>query len=209
MKKYNKANQNTLLLGIVLPILVFLLSMSAVYAYFTATSNKTDSTATGILTISFSSETNATLYSNTISETTKILPGETFIVNSTIENTGNIDVFVIVELKIEATKFGETTKQLIETKYYSFNEQTAIEIIEIDEETYSATAIVLEAPNSAKTNAYSHNFSIPYTINFNDFGNEYENGSITYTLTGYAIQKAYIEDATVATRLLLNRTTDE
>lgn len=191
-------------MGIVLPILVFFISMNATYAYFSAKTSGEAPVSTAVLTIDFSNNTSTTIDSNTITNSTRIIPGQTIAINTSIENTGSCDVYAIIELKIEVTRFGESDKETVLSKCYSFDGTTPVEVLETGENTYSTTAIILEAPNENKTNNYLKTFSLPYLIDFNTYGNEYQNGTLTYSLVGHAIQKDFIDNANTATEILLN-----
>ncbi len=203
MKRYNHGNKRSVLMGIVIPILLFFISMTATFAYFTATAEpgKVES-QTAYLKINFS-DNNFLANSQAITESVKLLPGDTLSASGTIVNESNVPAYAIVGFKIFAIKQGSSVVEILKDSYYSFDGANAIEIVKTGD-TYTS-AIALDAPNENKTNNCKKTFNLSHTFSFYDYGNEYKNATITYSVKAYAIQTSQIEDGSQATEILLDR----
>lgn len=185
-----------LLLWIVLPILAFFVSMNATYAYFTSSVEKQSaSNSTGIIKIIFTDETKELINTEEITESTKILPGETLRVSGAIKNSGTASCYAILKFNIKVKRSNETEAVDKLTKYYSFNNSTLTEIIATDD-AYNVNAFTLNVDQIK-------NIDIAYEFDFFEYDNTYKNATATYSLSACAIQTANLTDVVEATRILL------
>ena len=96
------------LLGIIIPFLVFFISMNTTYAYFTATASKQESsTNTATIRINFSdvgysatNTNNAIVSSSKTTSVRNILPGDTLKVNGSIITLGSASCYLIFEIEV-------------------------------------------------------------------------------------------------------------
>ena len=181
---------------IVLPILAFFMSVNATYAYFTASASKQEATTTtGIIRIVFTDETSGLINSQPITDSVKVLPGDTLSVSGAVKNSGNASCYAILELKVEVKRTGESDAEAKRSKFYTFVGSTLTEIEEI-ENGYNAVAFTL-AVNETKNISFSYEFDVY------EYDNTYKNASATYSLTAHAIQTANLNDTTEVTRMLI------
>lgn len=197
------------LLGIVVPILVFFITVNVTYAYFTARSAAQEgTTATGSVVIRLSTDTQPKVNSTAVTNSTKILPGDTLAMTGTLENAGTHSFYAIFEYKVIVTK-AETgsTPESVLLGYYTYVNSTLTQIVK-NEDVYSANAFLLEAANADRTNTFSIDFNIPYTFDGNIFDNDYKNATVTYSLKAVAIQSESIGGAESATAELIKMAED-
>lgn len=199
LKKYNRIDLNGVFVWIILPILLFLFSMNAVYAYFTATTTSAnDSVTTAKIVIGFK-DTATSTESTTSSGTTsvvngKVVPGDTLVYSGKIVNNGTIKLYAVLEFVVTIT--GETTP--LYTNYYTATGTK----LEHDGTKYITGATIID------TNATS-SFSLRYTVPTDFTLEDYKDKSITMIITAHAIQFANVgsdadtDDAVEATNLLL------
>lgn len=204
MKTYNNFTNHKILLGFLLPILAFFISMNATFAYFTSSVELDKSTTqTGTITIKITDDTAWKVNSSSISASTKLIPGDTLTVEGKVENAGNTQFYAILQLKINVTKSGETTANTVANKYYTYSGTTLKEIVVKGDGSVTATAFIVDAPNANKTNTYTKAFSIPYTFDFYQFDNSYKNAKVNYYVYAHAIQTKNITNTTYATKMLM------
>jgi len=204
LKTYNNYTNHKILLGILLPILAFFISMNATFAYFTSSVEIDKSTSqTGTITIKITDDTAWKVNSSSISASTKLIPGDTLTVEGKVENAGSAQFYAVLQLKIDVTKSGETAATTIANKFYSFDNTTLKEIVSTGTDTLNVTAFTVDAPNANKTNTYTKAFSIPYTFDFYQFDNSYKNAKVNYYVYAHALQTKNINDATKATQMLI------
>ena len=116
-----------------------------------------------------------------------------------IENTGNRNLFAMLELTISVKKSGASSFETV-ANLFSFNGTNLY--------TYDGTTLTLysgtASTNSTQINATNQkaDFSLSYEFDAEAFGNEYKGASITYALTAHAIQEASFTSATATTELL-------
>ena len=195
-----------ILLGIILPILAFLISVNATFAYFTATSDNNQASATtAMVSLTLGANTAGTINSTAVTTETKLLPGEALSVSGTVENDGNAQIYVILQFSVSVTKAGENTPELLVDKLYSIRDSVLSEIIETGENSYSSTAFTLNVPNANKTNKYKESFNLEYKFNAAEFDNSYKNAQVNYTVTAHGIQTQNINNLTNGTKLLLEK----
>ena len=202
LKRYNRLDNHMLIIGVVLPILLFFISMNATYAFFTASAMKKEATArTGIIRIEFNGDLTEQVNSTTVSETTKVLPGDILTLEGVVKNTGNSSCYVILEFKIDIATSGEETASSTQTKYYTFSGSTLTEIIET-ESGYSAVAFTLDE-NATKS------FTLTYEFDLYVFDNTYKNATANYFVSAYSIQTKNLTDTTAVTTMLLEQAQGE
>ena len=120
LKRYNRFDHHMILLGIIIPFLVFFISMNATFAYFTATAAKNESSSeTAMLKINFSADTVGEVYTSTQTKETKILPGDTLKVVGALENSGTADCYVVLEYEIKITKQNTSYTETVIKEYYT------------------------------------------------------------------------------------------
>ncbi len=183
-------------MGIIIPILSFFVAINITFAYFTATTSSSASQSTAKLIIKVADDTVIYANSNVITNDSVLLPGDTLTAVGSVENNGNINAYVILKLTVSISKAGTTSKLVVCDKIYSFTNSTLQEVVKTGN-TYSCNAFVLNG-NATKS------LTIPYTLDFNQIGNDYQNGSVSYSLEACAIQFASIENAQEATTLLID-----
>ena len=146
MKKYNSYSFKWLLIWIILPILLFFIAMSSVYAYFTATAKSQEGElSTAIIRVGFSEDTASSIVNSNDVITTNVLPGSTIVVNGSVVNTGTMPIYSILEFLI--TVEGETNP--VEQAYFTADEIVAhaIQAENIDSPV-EATNIMMESLNT-------------------------------------------------------------
>ena len=203
LKKHNSVNLNMLLIGIIIPILVFFAIVNVVYAYFTAKPLPIEgSTGTGTIILQLTDGTETQVNSIAKTDSTKLVPGDTLSVVGTIENAGTAHFYVVFEFEVKVKKESESEFSTVLSSYYTIVDDTATEIT-VEDGVYSATAFVIEAANDDKTNEYTKDFEISYIFDGETYDNDYKNASVEYTLKISAIQKDALESSAHATELLL------
>ncbi len=204
MKKYNSYTNHKILLGILLPILAFFISMNATFAYFSSSAKMEENVSqTGVIKIKITDETAWKVNSASISASTKLVPGDTLSVEGAVENEGTAQFYAILQLKINVTKSGETTANTVANKYYTYSGTTLKEIVVKGDGSVTSTAFVVDAPNANKTNTYTKTFSIPYTFDFYQFDNSYKNAKVNYSVYAHALQTKNLADTTSVTKMLM------
>ena len=196
------ANKKFVLLGLVLPILVFFISYSAVFAYFTATSNHQAQTLSAIVKIGFQDNQNAQKISHEVqtngatSESTNIMPGDTLITNSTIVNEGNVDVYSIFNFKITIEKKDGATVTDVDD-YYTFTTDGSLTKLVAQNGIYTDPACKLTPKQTVE-------ISVSKYFKGSVYGNEYKNAKVTYAINALAIQTAGLGTPANATNMLIN-----
>ena len=193
------------LLGIIVPALVFFAAINVTYSYFTARSAEIiNSTTTSGLLIKLTSDTQPKINSTAVTGTSKLLPGDTLSIDGSVENAGTHTFYAIFEFTVVVTKAASgSAAEMVLSAYYTIVGSTATQIVK-NGSTYSATAFLVEAPNEGKTNAYTKAFSLPFTFDGETYNDDYKNANVSYTLKAVAIQSAAIGGASAATDELIN-----
>lgn len=190
LKKYNGADYRWALFGIILPMIVFLLSLNIVYALFTASSTPISSSqTTAIVRIGFSNDTalNNVAVSSTSSNITNLVPGDDLTLTGKVVNSGNSAIYFLLNLKLEIRKTTSNANTTILNKVYTISSNNIVE--------YNSTnnaAAASNTPNEEFAFSFTHTLST-------DYGNEYQLAEITYTLTAYAVQQYNLTAVTAAT----------
>lgn len=200
LKKYNAVNNKWLLFGLVIPILLFLLSYNAVFAYFTASaSEKQASTQTAIVRIGFKEDANGDkatheIISNSATSTVKtVLPGDTINAKATIENTGNVPIYCIINFKLNIETSEGLTEE-ISNDFYTFTSTGTLTKIALSD-TYTESACLIAANGTV-------NLTVPTEFLGASYNNDYKNALVTYTFTGYAIQTSGLTPTTAIAELV-------
>lgn len=205
LKKYNRIDCNWMIVSIVLPMLMFFLSMASVYAYFTATATKKESElTTAIIRVGFTDDTAATISSNSITDSSRIVPGETLKISGAVQNIGNSDIYTIIHYELFTQKVNEEEIQIVD-KYYTFDGSTMVEIAELTSvnNSHTESARTLTADKTTMLGE-TVNFNLNHKFDFYEYDNTYQNGTVRYLVTAHAIQVANIDDAELATNLLMD-----
>ena len=193
MKKYNGVNSKFVLIGIILPMLAFLICLNAVFAYFTATTNPIQgSNSTAILLVGFSDDTTVNEIDSTDVEGNldDLLPGDSLTIDGKVVNSGNTPLYFILHLTVTITPVGSITETVVNKNYTIVNN----EVVELN--STNTAACELTNTNDYKSFTLIHTFPTTY-------GNTYQNATVNYNVTAYAIQTATIASATAAAEILV------
>lgn len=180
--------------GIIIPILLFYISLNATYSYLSATAYSDKNTVDiSVIKVEFSEKSN-NIDANTITASSKLIPGKTIELSGKVQNTGNEAIYAIITFEIETTKVGGETYKT--KKYYTLENGKLKEII-ILTDNYSNYAFSMEA------NDITENFSVEHYFDFYKYDNTYINANVKYSLSVNAIQSKNIENNVVATKHLI------
>ena len=196
----------------IIPFLLFFISMNVTYAYFTATATEKKSTATtAVIRVGFDSSTTTEINSNVLTSHVDNIfyPGDVLSAQGKIENSGKSNIYAILVFKVLVTKKGETEAQTAIEKYYSFDGSgNQVEIV-VSNNSFSNNACLIEAPNANKTNNYTRSFSVSYEFVGADYDDDYQEASVEYLIAAYAVQTTNLEgtgtQAENATEILMER----
>ncbi len=190
LKKYNRIDLKIVLLGIILPILAFFISMSGVYAYFTARANKEQSSSsTGIVRISTSDDQ---LMINGLASTSdsKLLPGDTITYSGKVYNNGTVAEYVIIEFEVKID--GVRT-------IYSVYTGDGNMVTNLDNNVDNPAATLI---NAGAKQAFEIDYIIPQEL-----GDEYQQKETEVNLHIIGVQTANISDGDEAMSILLTQLT--
>lgn len=177
-------------MGILLPILVFFISMNAVYAYFTATASKQESVATtGIISVGMKNKNDGSSLTKYNFTQAKLEPGDTTTFDGIVKNTGNSKIYFIAEYKVSLIKSSTETNLL--TCYYTMKNNVLTELTKSGS-TYTGDACVLDVN---ATSPLPVTYTVPTDWEISDCADANLNVSITVC----AIQFANIANASTAT----------
>lgn len=211
LRKYNAYGVKLTVFGIILIFLIFFISSSDVYSYFTATAKPQGATmTTATIRVGFTSDTAATIDSNSISDETRIVPGQTLKISGNIQNIGNSDIYMVLQYRLFTKKASDETETEIINKYYTFDESNNIEEITdltSPTDTIKEAKLLQSEPETLLGELVGFNFS--YDFDFHEYDNSYQNGTARYLLTAYAIQTTNLPEdeggpAVSATKLLID-----
>ncbi len=210
LKKYNKSSLNMILLGFIIPILLFIPIINVTYAYFTAKSKvEAQEASIGDVTISFDDGTSAKLNTTVISNSLRLMPGDTLNFEGSVVNAGTIPFYAIFELKLNIKKTATGSVEETSTCYYTLTNSgstynsTASEITITTEgstTTYDKYAFVVQANATQNT---SQNFKISHEFDGLTYDNAYQGAKVTYSLKVCAIQY-YVLTEQEATKELIS-----
>lgn len=170
--------------------LTLVISMGGAYAYFTATATKKQSEMTTAIIKVALTDTQLTTTASGSTTATKILPGSTVQYSGNVVNTGNTDMYALLEFNVYVDG------SIIQTTYYTAAGTKLVYSDSLKEYTTGATQI--------KENA-SQKFNLSFTFD-KTLGNEYKGKTATLKVTAHAIQFRNIASAVDATNLLLDGT---
>ncbi len=195
------------LLSTLFIVFVFVFSINAVYAYFSATANKE-------ITINFSTlsldvtNTNArgTFFTVSSNRILKTLPGDKLnFAEVNVTNTGDADAYILIKIEVVITKDGQ--EDLEYTEWYNGGAEK-IDLENIATNTIDATLL----KRSGETGDSILLRNLTWVLPGDDVTNNYQNASITASATAYAVQ-AYLpnipesyngDTALFATTFILN-----
>jgi len=200
LKRYNSVNSKWLLLGLVVPILLFSISFNLTYAYFTATAKEQAATTeTAIVKLMFEeyedeNKTQKEIIRNSVTVTAStLLPGDTLNAKAKILNDGNVSVYSIFNFKLSIAVDGGTATDVV-NDFYTFT--TAGVITKIDTSNYSSAKPCTLAKDA------SVELVVPTIFSGETYTNTYQNAHVTFTFTGYAIQTSHITETNAITEML-------
>lgn len=173
--------------------LTLVISMGGAYAYFTATATKKQSEMTTAIIKVALTDTQLKTTSEGSTTATKILPGSTISYSGKVQNTGNTDMYALLEFNV----FVEGSDAPIQTTYYTADGTKLVYSDSLKEYTTGATQIAASA---------TKDFNLTFTFD-KTYGNEYKGKTATLKVTAHAIQFRNIASAVAATNLLLDGST--
>lgn len=173
--------------------LTLVISMGGAYAYFTATATKKQSEMTTAIIKVALTDTQLKTTSEGSTTATKILPGSTISYSGKVQNTGNTDMYALLEFNV----FVEGSNEPIQTTYYTADGTQLVYSDSLKEYTTGATQIAASA---------TKDFNLTFTFD-KTYGNEYKGKTATLKVTAHAIQFRNIASAVAATNLLLDGST--
>ena len=171
--------------------LTLIISMGGAYAYFTATATKKQSEMTTAIIKVALTDTQLKTTSEGSTTATKILPGSTINYSGKVQNTGNTDMYALLEFNV----FVEGSDEPIQTTYYTADGTQLVYSNSSSAYTTEATPI---AVGSSKA------FILYFTFD-PTYGNEYKNKSAQLKVVAHGIQQSHVT-ALEATNILLNGT---
>ena len=173
--------------------LTLIISMGGAYAYFTATASKKQSEmTTGIIRVGLT-DTQLTASNLGSSSSTKILPGSTIKYSGNVQNTGNTDMYAVLEFSV----YIEGTEDPIQTTYYS---AAGTKLVYSD----SKQEFVTVGATQIAAGAFQH-FELDFKFD-SSLDNRYKTKTATVIVTAHAIQYRNIENAVQAVNLPLSKT---
>lgn len=183
--KQKQSNISKILVSLILVLFLLILVSSNVYAWFTARARYEDTPTFATLEVDITSgSTSMTDSSFTTTYLNNVYPGSTISFNSlSISNTGNEAVYTIVKLKL---KFEINSNSYVFIYYYNLDGER---IDNINLENNTAPASLLNAGQSDSVN-------LSFTLNGDEFTNDFKQTSIEVTFTALAIQSTLPEDET-------------
>lgn len=172
------------LLGMVIPLILFFAVINVTYSFFTSRAEASVSTpATGTLKISLEDP-----YAVSSSGGYEVYPGEDLEIESTIENTGNTPCYSLLKFSVTITPEDNSVETLTESAFYSLdNNGNSKRVVKSGEDyviantSTNATAFLMEGGDSI-------DFVLTHTLDGETITNDYQNASIYYSISGFAIQ---------------------
>lgn len=168
-------------------VLTLVVSMGGAYAYFTATAEKRQASATtGIIKVGFSNDTKLVETSTGSSSNIKIVPGSTVNYNGHVQNTGTADMYALLECNVRVDD------KIVQTQYYTATGEKMAYSDSQKNFTTEATPIAVGAQSQ---------FSISFTFDKN-YGNEYKGKSAKLQVVAHAIQQSHLTALQATNQLL-------
>lgn len=206
MKKYNNFDSHMVLLGIIIPFLVFFISMNSTFAYFTATATKQQSAGqTASVQITFKTNGVSTVTATTKSGNVKIIPGDTLSIGGTITNSGTTDAYVLIKYVLRIQKAGTSYIETKEKKYLVFDEQKNLVNVETNGilDTTQFAKIISSTANQNSID-FTGDEQLTHSFEGQKYDNSYKNAKVEYELCAYAIQTSHITQQEATEQLLQN-----
>ena len=195
MKKYTYSDSKWVLVGLIVPILMFFFAMNSVYAYFTAAAELQNySMSTGSIKLEFTEGISATQNSMAVVEGSNIYPGQTLSFSGTIKNTGGSPLYAILVWDIVVVN-EDDSETVLYTEYYT---PAGTKLTQKADSSYSgAVEMVKNATQS---------FNLSYTFDFYDESlDEHQGKAVKFIFNARGIQTVHItQDA--ATQSLVELT---
>lgn len=189
MRKFTLNTFKSIFVWVVTFALTLLLSMGSAYAYFTATAQKKQSSATtGIIKIGLSDTTLSTTASGSL-VSTKIVPGSQVAYSGIVQNTGTANMYAVLECSVHVDN------TLVQTSYYTADGTKLAYSNSSNAYTTEATPIAVGGSKA---------FILYFTFD-PTYGNEYKNKSAQLKVVAHGIQQSHVT-ALEATNILLNGT---
>lgn len=190
MKRYNRIDGNAWILGVLVPILLFFVSMNATYAYFTAsTSELTANMSTAVVKIEFA---NDKIQVNTVDYDSQLLtPGDTIKFVGKIQNSDSAAVYAVVVLKTVITKASSDVVTL--TKYFTRSNNAWVELAIVNN---AFNGNCFEMPKNTVLD-----FVLDQTLDGADYGIDFMGAGVDFSVSAYAIQVANLSLVQANTRL--------
>ena len=191
LKRYNKVGIKWILSRIVIPVLIFFLTLNVTYAYFTASSaTKSLSKNVGVVRLTFDSATaGGVTMTSAGADLGTALPGQTIAISAQAKNLGTVPIYVILKINLEIDD------EVIDSSYYTLA-GTEIEYTEVNNViTYTTPATSIDA--GATASAFNYNYIIPEELD-----NTYMDKVVSISINGYGIQ-TYEVTALNATKMLV------
>lgn len=190
MKKYNRANKNWFLLGILIPIVLFYLSFNVAYAFFTATAKTADGIiTTGIMKVQFSEDSEIVMIDESI-ESVFVLPGDTLTITGAVENIGTVPMYALLEvtINIEESRNGQTINYVTAEKNYYRVDTNGTKIrYDLVNDVYITGCTLINQDVAT-------DFSIDYTLHGESYGSEYQGKAMQVIVKVYGIQTVNLND---------------
>lgn len=195
MRKFLRVNLKSIFMWVIVFALTLIISMGGAYAYFTATATKKQSEMTTAIIKVGLSDTQLTTTADGTTSATKILPGSTINYTGKVQNTGNADIYAVLEFNV----YIDGSDDPIQTAYYAPDGNNTKQIVYSDsQKKYETGATHIETSKFA-------NFSLTFTFD-KTLGNEYKGKTATLKVIAHAIQYRNIATAVDATNILLDGT---
>ena len=194
LKKYTYSDSKWVLIGMIIPILMFFFALNSVYAYFTA-SLELDPTSfsTGNIVLTFTKDIETTQNSVAVVDGEMIYPGQTFDFAGTIKNSGNSPLYAILVWDVVVVDGEDET--VIATEYYT---PSGAKLTKKADNTYTG------AEEMAKDDTNS--FNLTYSFGFNDSElDQYQGMEVKFVFNARGIQTDNVTQD-VATQILVTMT---
>lgn len=184
LKKYSSINFKSIIIRVMLFLFIILLSMNGAYAFFTATATKRQSSmTTGVIKVGLE-DTSMFASGQTSVGNIKILPGSTVQYSGSVKNTGNSDMYALLEFCVKIDN------KEVQTNYY-----TALGTeIEKDQTGFITGSTPISV---GKTQAFALTFTFDRAL-----GNSYKNKDAQLIITARAIQKSNLSPIQATNHLL-------
>ena len=187
MRKISKQNFKSFFMWVIVFALTLVISMGGAYAYFTASTEKKQASATtGIISVGFSDDTKLVESSTGSSSNIKIVPGSTVSYHGYVKNTGTAAMYAVLECNVTVDS------KIVQTQYYT---ATGTKLSYSDAQntfTTDATAIAIGGQSQ---------FNILFTFD-KTYDNSYKNKTAKLQVVARAIQQSHLTAVQATNQLL-------